>query len=228
MTVERILAMRNWSKEEAEKVLLKENYELMENEFIDDLEALTIERAKELQPGSAQIVSFFLADYIVNISASRAAAWDAARYAVRDAGRNTAWNAAMDAAWSAGWHAALNAAMIAVWDTARDAARTAAKDTVNKIVSKLQLVTHEEIGNASWQLANLYVLAYIAQNEFQNKYFLGAYHAAFKKLNDDPNFKLAPNDVINIIGKCTWLKTEELAKNPYIASLERILKAIPK
>ena len=65
------------------------------------------------------------------LSASRAAAWDAARAAARDAEWDdaayaAAWDAARDAAWDAARAAAWAAAWDAAWDAARDAARAAA------------------------------------------------------------------------------------------------------
>ena len=60
---------------------------------------------------------------IEELTAARAAAWDAARAAARAA----AWDAARAAAWAAAWDAAGDAARDAAGDAARDAAGDAAR-----------------------------------------------------------------------------------------------------
>lgn len=235
-----ILAMKDWSKEDIESALSNRQYKKLEIDLVQNLASATIARAPVLSTKSAAwLSSIFLAHYVVNIAAANDAAKTASWKAARDAAGHVAASAAadaakedsMDAAMDASRKATRDAARNAAWDAAGYAAWQASSDAAeivtSAVLTKLALDDLKKIGEASWKLANLYVLAYVALDKFQKDYFLAAYHAVFNNLESDPAFKLSQEDVINVIASNTWLK-DELANNPHTASQKRIVETITR
>ena len=102
----------------------------------------------------------------------------------------------------------------------------AAGTDIKDAIAKLQLSDTDNMGKKSWRLAQLFVLVYISQPDFQEKYFEAVYKASLQILKTDSTFSLSNDEIISMIGNHTWLKSEKLAKNSFIKSLKEIMLGI--
>lgn len=235
-----ILNLENLSKDEIESMLSMDNYNNIINNLLQDLENKLLMLIKDMKINSpAQLASFFVAHEIINLSLPRNTAIQASQMAI---GFRT-WTIFYDVNTHRNWNEARYAANMViqyenVFRPANMAANKAAgvevmniilnstKNALSKALPKLELNNPIILSEKSWQLAKLFALAYINQNFFQKLYFLKAYNAALNVLENDNKFNLSKSEILDKIGKHTWLLSEKLAINPFIASLKRMLEAI--
>lgn len=240
-----ILNIEKWPKDNIETLLLDANlYKVIELILIKHLEGLIVAKAIELKIDSpAKLLSFFHVHRVVNLFSAPNAAIIAANDAAIDAYNNRPvkmeitdnQNAERQSAWSIAMNAAYEAANKEFWNSARHAAYHAINNnscniiykTIYDVVNKLILNNYLnafELYRRSLLLANIYGLAYVCQKSFIDIYFKPSYDAVLSMKNH-PNF--TKEDILNIISADTWSNIE-LNSNPYINSLEIVMKTVAR
>ncbi len=238
--MEDILDMESWSREKTEHIL--DNYDYAISSLIKSLEEKVLSKAEDMKIKSPdQLLSFFSAYCMINISAIGhtvgAIGTDATeREVAYNACRRAGEDGIMEVAEIATSHLLYNILGDKIcdllplrkdcWITSWKPAWKSATRSIKTTLSKLALSDQKILGMRSWQLAQLFVLAYISQSDVQEKYFQKAYGQSLDALKTKQNFSTSYDEIVKLIAAHTWRKSDELAKNPFIMSIKNILTTI--
>jgi hypothetical protein len=236
-----VLDMENWTQKSASIVLRDSNYAQIEKVLMKALELVVAHHAhKEKIATSAQKIGFFIAHNLINLSSPRLAIVDKALSAAGGAPQQKMWLVASQSEFYKASNAVTQAEMnidavlsknfayqkarknaVEALNTAQEMLKKMASDTVLKTVDKLN--SSHDRGEASYKLANLYILALMVEYKYVSTYMTHAYDAAHRVLAKQAG-NPAQHKILDELVKQMELMTE-LSGNPLIGPLETILSS---
>lgn len=239
-TAKNILNMADW-----QDISMIEEIRYPGNELamIKNLEFKIFSLLKTINVSSPKkLLSFLISYYIVNISASADSAMLAAKNIEASLAQSSNLNNAKQAILCAINSLNLNTKSYLVGHINNRKYRIKKMENINyaykkaaelndlvinatrSALSKVNFSDNIRIAQIKWRLTHLYVLAYIAKDEFINEQFINNYQTSLDDIYDN-----TPKEhILEIMANNTWLKSEELASNQYIISLRKILETISK
>lgn len=201
-----VLNMQNWSKKHLDSVLKKENYAVIKQTLLKAIDFVVQRQSVEADPKTyQQKIAYFLAYSFVNLSYPSLAIIDKTLGATRGAPQQNMWIFAAQDDYYRTLNHVIQAEIAATEDSfnnivsyvnARNAIVKIAQegyDMMEKMIGNKVLKTSEALdtgydrAEASYMLASLHVLAWMAEYAYVSTYFTKAYQQASQALVDMPD-----------------------------------------